>query len=117
MLTAYAKRHSSAVSSFPPDANLLVVGINEPPVWEALQATVAYTVAFLDQCKAVGLKAGALNLSVGWPANNGPDTAPDWAPYVPVLAAIERGGHYLVLHEYWADQGPTEMWGWVVWPL
>jgi uncharacterized protein YgiM (DUF1202 family) len=97
---------------FPPDNKLCVVGINEPEVWNHLQQTAAYTVAFLDECDKLGLTAGALNLSVGWPANSGPDTPPNWAPYAPILPAIVRGNHYLVLHEYWADQGPSERWGW-----
>lgn len=94
--------------------NTLVLGINEPPVWDAgvIPALVAYTVAFLDGCKSHGLRGGALQLSVGWPANIGEGTAPDWGPYTPVEAAIKRGNHALVLHEYWADAGPSENWGW-----
>ena len=29
-----------------------------------------------------------------------------------VREAILRGNHALVLHEYWADLGPSEHWGW-----
>lgn len=97
---------------FPPMEQLCVLGINEPEVWTHLQATVDYTVAFLDSCKKLGMTAGALNLSVGWPANNGKDTPPDWTPYEPVHAAIIRGRHYLFLHEYHDIAGPSEMWGW-----
>jgi len=95
-------------------ANTLMLGINEPPVWDAgvIPALVAYTVAFLDGCSQHGLRGGALQLSVGWPANNGDGTPPDWAPYAGVEAAIKRGKHALVVHEYWADQGPGENWGW-----
>jgi murein DD-endopeptidase MepM/ murein hydrolase activator NlpD len=92
-------------------ANTLVLGINEPEVWIDF-STVPYTVAFLDECKRLGLRAGALQLSVGWPANTGPDTPPDWTPYAPVREAIKRGNHALVCHEYWADLGPQEKWGW-----
>jgi len=60
----------------------------------------------------VGLKGGALNLSVGWPDNTGPDTPVDWVPYGSVLDAIVRGGHMLVLHEYWAHEGPDYNWRW-----
>lgn len=91
-----------------------VLGINEPRVWEAgvPEAVTAYTVAFLDECGAVGLRAGALQFAVGWPANTGTDTPPNWEPYAPVADAIRRGGHVLVCHEYWADSGPGELWGW-----
>lgn len=97
---------------FPPDTRLVVLGINEPEVWSHLQQTVDYTVAFLDECTQLGLCAGALNLSVGWPANTGSNTPPDWAPYAPVEAAIIRGKHCLILHEYHAQAGPHENWGW-----
>lgn len=92
----------------------LVLGINEPSIWElgVLEATRLYTIAFLDECTRLGLRAGALQLSVGWPNNNGPDTPPDWSPFHGVEEAIKRGNHALILHEYWADNGPDEMWGW-----
>lgn len=94
--------------------NTLVLGINEPRVWEGdmSEAVIPYTVAFLDECRKVGLRGGALQLSVGWPANSGSDTPPDWNRYAPIEDAIKRGRHALVLHEYWADAGPGEMWGW-----
>jgi hypothetical protein len=101
-------------------ARTLVLGINEPEVWvvdglsaaQAIERVVRYTVTFLDECKRLGLRAGALQLSVGWPGNNGPDTPPDWAPFAPVREAILRGNHALVVHEYWAENGPQEKWGW-----
>jgi len=94
--------------------NTLVLGINEPAVWDpgVIPALVAYTVAFLDECKALGLRGGALQLSVGWPANQGGESPPNWAPYAGVEAAIRRGKHALVLHEYWATGGPGDGWGW-----
>jgi len=95
-------------------AKTLVLGINEPRVWEAEMrvALVPYTVAFLDECGRLGLRGGAMQLSVGWPANTAQSTPPDWSPYAPIHDAIRRGSHALVLHEYWADRGPGEMWGW-----
>ena len=95
-------------------ANTLVLGINEPNVWDAgvIPALVDYTIAFLDECWALGLRGGALQLSVGWPGNNGPGTPPDWAPYAGVESAILRGKHALVLHEYWNPNGPGDGWGW-----
>lgn len=95
-------------------AKTLVLGINEPRVWEAgiPAALTAYTVAFLDECARLGLRGGALQFGVGWPANVGPDMPPNWNPYAPVQDAIRRGNHALVCHEYWADGGPGELWGW-----
>src|SRR5690606_4228720 len=87
--------------AFPRDEQIGAGGINEPSVWEMLGQTVAYTVAFLDECKRRGLRACALTLSVGWPANTGDGTPPDWSPYEEVHAAIVRGNHFLTLHEYW----------------
>lgn len=95
-------------------AKTLVLGINEPRVWETemRDALTPYTVAFLDECGRLGLRGGAMQLSVGWPANRESGTPPDWSPYAPIYDAIRRGSHALILHEYWADQGPGEMWGW-----
>ena len=90
---------------------VMVSGINEPGVWVDF-TVVPYTVAFLDRLKEHNLKGAAINLSVGWPANNGPDQPPDWSPYAPVLDAIVRGRHYLCLHEYWDERGPGYNWGW-----
>ena len=50
---------------FPPDEQIVVLGINEPAVWVMLHQTVEYTVAFLDELSAAyGLYGGALNLSI-----------------------------------------------------
>jgi hypothetical protein len=99
------------------------IGINEPTVRGELkrdhpnyaanvQAVVKYTVAFLDTLKAAGMRGGALNYSVGWPDNTGPDTRANWEDLAPVRDAILRGGHYLVLHEYFGDGGMTRDLGW-----
>jgi len=106
------KAHSLRLNFDP--AKTFVLGINEPKVWEAgvPDALRKYTVAFLDKCHSLGLRAGALQFSVGWPANTGEGTRPNWAPYLGVGDAIKRGNHVLVCHEYWADQGPDENWGW-----
>lgn len=92
----------------------LVLGINEPRVWEAgvPEALRQYTIAFCDECARFGLRAGAMQLSVGWPANRGAGQPPDWSPWHGVEDAIRRGNHALILHEYWADLGPGENWGW-----
>jgi hypothetical protein len=93
------------------------LGINEPAVGTAHQCRILtdYTVRFLDEMAARGCGAGALNLSVGWPDNSGPDTAVNWAPFAPVREAILRyPQHVLVLHEYWAHGGPNAWKGWHV---
>jgi hypothetical protein len=95
-------------------ANTLVLGINEPRVWEqgVAEALRRYTIAMCDEARGLGLRVGAMQLSVGWPANNGADTPPDWTPWHGVEDAILRGNHALVLHDYWADLGCGENWGW-----
>ncbi len=93
-------------------ARTIFLGINEPHVWEHEAEAIAYNIAFLSALEAEGWRGGALNLSVGWPGNAGPDTPPDWSRYKSLFKAIRRGGHYLVLHEYWDIAGPGEGWGW-----
>lgn len=92
----------------------VLVGINEPHIWDpgGIEATTAYTVSFLDRLTFLGWIGGALNFPVGWPANTGFNTPPNWEPFEAVYQAIRRGGHVLVLHEYWAKEGPQRNWGW-----
>lgn len=92
----------------------LILGQNEPRVWESgvPEALRLYTIAMCDKATELGLRVGAMQLSVGWPGNRGPDMPPDWSPWNGVEAAIRRNNGALVLHDYWADQGPSEMWGW-----
>lgn len=95
-------------------AKTLILGINEPRVWEpgVPEALRLYTIALCDRATELGLRVGALQLSVGWPNNTGPDTPPNWEPWHGVDNAIRRNNGALVLHEYWADNGPGENWGW-----
>lgn len=95
-------------------AKTLILGINEPKVWEpgVPEALRVYTIALCDEATRLGLRVGAMQLSVGWPNNKGPDTPPDWSPWHGVEDAIKRGDHALICHEYWADKGPKENWGW-----
>jgi hypothetical protein len=92
----------------------LILGINEPTVWEAgfPEALRIYTINFCEAANRRGLRVGAMQLGVGWPNNNGPDTPPDWAPWHGVEQAILSNGGALITHEYWADNGPSENWGW-----
>jgi len=97
---------------FPPVRQLSVCGINEPPVWEALDQTVQYTVDFLGNLNRFDLSGQALNLSVGWPGNTGEGTPPNWEPYSPIYPLLVESKHYLNVHEYWDIHGPNQMWGW-----
>lgn len=95
----------------------LVLGINEPAVWAVLDQTVRYYTAFAHRLTDHRIRGGLLSLSVGWPANTGPDTAANWQPYETVHTAMKRGlvydvEHVVVLHEYWYTQGPDHMWKW-----
>jgi len=93
-------------------ARTLFLGVNEPHIWDHMAETVAYNVAFLEALEEQGFRGGALNIGVGWPGNTGPDTPPDWSGYAALESVIRRGGHILMLHEYWDAPGPGEMWGW-----
>jgi hypothetical protein len=97
---------------FPHDDQIVIVGINEPNEGVGVNAQTAYTMALCREARGLGLSVSALNLGVGWPANTGPDTPPDWSPYAEMLRVVEDGGHYLTLHSYWYDD-PTTGWGWL----
>ena len=99
---------------FDPD-RIIVSGINEPFVRNEAEETACreYNLALLNRATELGFRVAALNLSVGWPRNLGPDMPPYWKPFLPLEAAINRGGHFLATHEYWyAD--PDESWSKVV---
>ena len=49
--------------------------------------------------------------SAGLPTQ-GKDTPPDWSPFHGVEEAIIHNNGALICHEYWADTGPKELWGW-----
>lgn len=103
-----------------------VCGINEPFVHNAEQerGVVAYTMAFLEDLRSYGLRGLALNLSVGWPRNSDTatvkNTKPLWDNFLPLEDVINRGNHFLCLHEYWRNdpddswyEAPNgEKWGW-----
>lgn len=95
-------------------ANTLILGINEPRIWEpgVPEALRQYTIAMCDEATKLGLRVGAMQLSVGWPNNTGPDTPPDWSPFDGIDDAIRHNNGALVTHEYFADNGPGELWGW-----
>lgn len=96
-----------------PASRLLCEGRNEPMVWstEPPDLTAAYYAKFLTELHKYGLRGVALNLGVGWPGNDGKDRPPMWAPFKPVIDAMQDGD-YIGLHEYWAGNGPEENWRW-----
>lgn len=95
-------------------AKTLVLGINEPRIWEpgVPEALRQYTIALCEEATKLGLRVGAMQLSVGWPNNDGPDTPPNWSMWHGVDNAIRHNNGALITHEYWADNGPSENWGW-----
>jgi hypothetical protein len=109
----------------------VVLGINEPSLYghlnrraedkapfpsysRAIECVNLYTVAFLDTLAAAGMRGGAMNLSVGFPDNTGTDTRPNWEAFAPIYAALKRGNHVLILHEYFGLQGYEENKWWHV---
>lgn len=94
--------------------NTLILGINEPRVWEpgVPEALRRYTIAMCEEASVYGMRVGAMQLSVGWPANTGLDTPPNWEPFRDIDNAIRANHGALICHEYWADNGPQENWGW-----
>ena len=92
----------------------MILGLNEPKIWQpgVPEALRLYTIALCDSATQFGLHVSAMQLSVGWPDNHGGETLPDWSLWHGVEQAILRNGGTLSAHEYWADQGPGENWGW-----
>lgn len=76
------------------------------------EALRQYTIALCDEATTLNLRVGAMQLSVGWPDNDGPNTPPNWSLFHGVDNAIRANNGALVGHEYWADSGPLENWGW-----
>jgi len=107
-----------------------VAPVNEPECWptldpnkyspeqreaqrgERVKKINAYTVTFASECEKYGLRAALLKLSVGWPGNTGPDTPPNWKEYEETYKNVNWKRHTMCLHEYFADLGPAESWGW-----
>lgn len=95
------------------DQRIVVCGINEPDVHNAAEerAVYEYTKSFLEHLAANRIRGLALNLSVGWPRNEGPGTAPVWDTFLPLEPIILKGNHFLCVHEYWYPE-PSSGWEW-----
>lgn len=100
--------------SLPAESAIYFNCANEPNQGGELVKIAQYAVAFLDRCTELGLRATAPCLGVGWPDNSGPGTPVNWQPYVDagLEQAIQRGNHWLELHEYFDKTGPQDGWTW-----
>jgi murein DD-endopeptidase MepM/ murein hydrolase activator NlpD len=92
--------------------NVLWSSANEPNQGGTPDKIAAYSIAFLNACTELGLRACAPCLGVGWPANTGPESPVDWSPYAGLDVAIRRNGGFLDVHEYFYDTGPQDGWTW-----
>lgn len=94
-----------------PKERIIVSGINEPFVRNEMEEIIVfeYTKAFLEELTNFGIRAAALNLSVGWPRNLGRDLPPVWDVFLPLEDIINKGSHFLCTHEYWYSD-PDESW-------
>jgi murein DD-endopeptidase MepM/ murein hydrolase activator NlpD len=101
-----AKLTTGRFAEFGKDPRIVVVGINEPDVHNQAEEEIvlAYTLAFFEPLTAAGIRAGALNLSVGWPRE--PD---GWNVFLPLEKVINRNRGFLINHAYWY---PTPQNGW-----
>lgn len=108
-----AKLTTGRFKEFGSDKRIVVCGINEPDVHNQAEEQIVflYTKAFLEGLTAGGIRGLALNLSVGWPRNSGPDTPPVWDTFMPLETIILRGNHFLCVHEYWYP-ALDDKWGW-----
>lgn len=114
---------------YPEKNRVILIGINEPNLdagprnkknyksWlketERLARVVdEYNAAFLRRCAKDDFHGGAMNISVGWPANLEDDAKPYWGFFEKTEKAIKEFEHFLIVHEYWSNQGPLHMWGW-----
>lgn len=128
-ITELYQRASDQRLSMPARTQFLVLGLNEPSLdagdrsrmnydqWlrrtlELYDHLIAYSLAFLQRCARHGLRAGLLNLAVGWPPNLEDGKPPHWAPFDQLTPLLGLGGHLFVLHEYWPAAGPAWGWGW-----
>lgn len=95
------------------DKRIVVVGINEPNVHNQAEEQIVYlyTKAFLEGLTSAGIRGLALNLSVGWPRNDGDGRPPVWDTFTPLEGIINRGNHFLCVHEYWYPN-VQDKWGW-----
>lgn len=90
---------------FPQREQLIASLVNEPDSNILLRQINDYTVAACDGFRKVGIVAEALKLGTGHPAILNANGEPDWGPLAGALAAIVRGNHIAVCHEYYNMSG------------
>lgn len=101
--------------TLPLDDHIYFNSANEPNQGGTAEKIAAYSVAFLNRCTELNIRATAPCLGVGWPDNSGPDTPVNWQPYIDagLEQAINRGQHWLDVHEYFYKTGPQDGWTWL----
>ena len=104
-----AKLTTGRFAEFGKDRRIVVIGINEPDVHNKAEEEIVlkYTIAFLTTLENFGRRGLALNLSVGWPREEAGRIV--WDTFMPLEPIINRGNHFLCVHEYWY---PTPQNGW-----
>lgn len=90
---------------FPQREQLVASLVNEPDSNTLLRQINDYTVAACDGFRKQGIVAEALKLGTGHPAILNANGEPDWGPLAGALAAIVRGNHIAVTHEYYNTSG------------
>lgn len=88
---------------------LYVMGINEPSVHNAAEATrvAVYTESFLRTLQPHGIRSHVFNLSVGWPREENGRII--WDEFLYLESLINATKSYGCVHEYWY---PALMSGW-----
>lgn len=109
----FTKLATGRFREFGNDSRIVVCGINEPNVHNPAEEQIVfeYTRAFLNTLTARRIRGLALNLSVGWPRNEGAGKPPIWDTFLPLEPLIDLGNHFLGVHEYWYPTVESG-WGW-----
>ena len=90
------------------DSDMWTLGLINEPNPEYLPEIVEYTAEAMRIADTRGLSLGVMCSSVGTFGIN--DEPNNWALVKPLEAAINDGGHILMVHEYWQPEGPRCVW-------
>lgn len=71
-----------------------------------------YTETLARQSAPIGQRIMGYLFSVGWPFNLDEDEPPFWGFFERSLDALEEFPHWIGLHEYWPQEGPSWNAGW-----
>lgn len=94
------------------EPNQAVDGSNQDEYREMERRIARKETAFLNQLTFYGRRGAALSLGVGHPAILNAKREPDWSRYLSIQPALDAGGHWVNLHEYWYWDGPLNGAGW-----